>query len=324
MNHLWPENLSTFNAAQLHTLQQQLLPGFQQLLDREKIPHESGIISNFAGLYLPLAAWLAGQHNDQTVIIGINGAQGSGKSTLTNILAELLETGFNKKVTTLSIDDLYKTRRQRQHMAQNIHPLFGTRGVPGTHNIDMGLQLFKDLKQAQLNDDIYIPQFNKVTDDQHKKSDWKKISMPVDIILFEGWCVGALPEHDDTLTLPINALEEKEDPHCIWREYVNQQLAGPYHELFSQIDLLIMLAIPDMKHIFDWRQLQERKLKQTLSGTDSKHDQQLDDNDQLQRFIMHFERITRACLNEMPQRADIVLKLDNQHQVSRVTSRTGQ
>jgi len=315
---LWPDQLDKLEPEQLHALVKQLLPEFIQFLEQEKISASPDLIANFSGFYLPCAAWLADLHQNQTLVIGLNGAQGSGKSTLTGILATLLEKGFNKNVATLSIDDLYKTQEQRQAMAETIHPLFATRGVPGTHDIDMGLQLLSDLKLSEINNDIYIPRFNKLTDDRHTKEQWQKISSPVDIILFEGWCVSATSEHEDVLAEAINTLEENEDPDSTWRHHVNQQLAGPYQELFSHIDILLMLVIPDIKYIYEWRLVQEQKLKQS----DSANDWSIAPDMELEHFIMNFERITRACLKEMPERADIALELDGHHQISKVRTKT--
>ena len=313
---LWPKSVSVLTGEQQKTLQHTLFPVFKQLLREENIPPETALLNQFKAFYLPLSNWLAGQHQHQTLVIGINGAQGSGKSTLTKILARLLEQGFAKHVVSLSIDDLYKTREQRQQMAETIHPLFMTRGVPGTHDVEMGLELFKKLKTTQ-QQQLLLPRFNKAVDDRYQQESWNLINTPVDIILFEGWCVGAIAEDENALITPINQLEATEDPQHCWRQYVNQQLNGPYQTLFSQIDLLIMLQVPDMKQVYQWRALQEQK----LAAIESESKQHIMSRAQMERFIMHYERITRATLNEMPSRADLVIKLNEAHRVSKVNVR---
>jgi D-glycerate 3-kinase len=318
----WPENLQCLEPGQGQALHQRLLPEFVHLLATEKIPATDDMIGRYQELYVPFSAWLAAQHSDNTIVIGINGAQGSGKSTLTRILQLLLDKGFGKRVVSISIDDLYKTRQQRQQMASTIHPLFSTRGVPGTHDIDMGLQLFAALRNAGADTSVLLPRFNKATDDRYPEEQWDRLQLPVDIVLFEGWCVGAMAEDDAALAAPINTLEEQEDPDGAWRSYVNKQLAGPYRQLFANIDLLVMLQIPHMRHVYEWRSLQEKKLQSsaTASGADDSH---VMSDAEIERFIMHYERITRATLTEMPGRADIVLKLDEDHQVAQVTGRSG-
>ncbi len=281
------------------------------------------MMSRYVDLYLPFAAWLSAQLRDGPLVVGINGAQGSGKSTLTHILQMILEKAHARRVVSLSIDDLYKTRAQRQQMADGIHPLFKTRGVPGTHDIDMATQLFARLCSNGTGQDVLLPRFNKASDDRYPQDLWSKVQLPVDIILFEGWCVGAVAEDEASLAVPVNSLEAQEDPECTWRQYANNQLAGPYRQLFAHIDILVMLQIPDIRHVFEWRSLQEQKLQSshaTKQNSDSGHIMSEDD---IARFIMHYERITRATLNEMPSRADIVLKLNEDHLVSQVVAGPG-
>ena len=89
--------------------------------------------------YLPLAERLAKHHDAarRTLLIGVNGSQGSGKSTLASLLVQLLAKNFGLKAVDLSIDDFYLTREARLSLASQIHPLFETRGVPGTHDVTL-------------------------------------------------------------------------------------------------------------------------------------------------------------------------------------------
>jgi D-glycerate 3-kinase len=268
-------------------------------------------------LYLPLAAALAKLANARTdtLIVGVNGAQGSGKTTLCSLLAVLLERGFGLRVASLSIDDLYKTRAERNKLGRELHPLFTTRGVPGTHDVEMGLQVITELSAADAGQQVIIPVFDKAIDDRAPRSAWRVLETPRDIILFEGWCVGALPQESAALQEPVNTLEKVEDPQGIWRGHVNAQLAGDYSRLFAELDLLIMLAIPDMECVFSWRGLQEKKLAAQSPRTQSS---KFMDKTALHRFIMHYERLTRHMLAEMPERADLVLCLDTTHQIDAV------
>ena len=261
-------------------------------------------------IYIPLAACLAGQVYDYraTRIIGVNGAQGSGKSTLCKLLQIVLEEGFAKRVATFSIDDIYLSHAEREELATQVHPLLITRGVPGTHDACLGLQLLTGLRGLEPGRTLDIPAFDKSIDDRLPEEDFRQVTGPIDLVLFEGWCVGARPQRDLTLSVPVNSLERLEDPDQIWRRYVNKQLENDYKRLFSEIDFLIMLKIPGMPSVMEWRSKQERKLAKTSPGG-----HKIMDTAALQRFIMHYERVTRAMLAEMPDRADLVFKL-NQHQ----------
>ena len=266
-------------------------------------------------VYIPLAACLAKQADDYraTRIIGINGAQGSGKSTLCKLLQIVLEEGFAKRVTTFSIDDIYLTHAERETLAEKIHPLLKTRGVPGTHDVGLGLQLLTDLRGIEAGESINIPVFDKSIDDRSAEKDFRQVTGPIDLVLFEGWCVGAKPQRDPALALPVNCLERLEDSDQVWRRYVNDQLENDYKRLFREIDFLIMLEIPEISSVMEWRSKQERKLAKASPGG-----HKIMDTAALQRFIMHYERLTRAMLAEMPDRADLVFKLNRKQQIDGV------
>lgn len=310
---IWPDRASVLSDAQKQSLHEALFVPYQHILHEEAIDASPAMLSLLESLYLPLSAWIAAQHGEQPLVIGINGGQGSGKSTLTRILSGLLSQGFDKKVLSLSIDDLYFGREQRQQLAKKIHPLFVTRGVPGTHDIELAKALFTDLKSRQQKS-VKVPVFDKAIDDQRPASDWKQIQTPVDIVLFEGWCVGSIAQTDDELESAINSLERDEDSDKIWRRYVNEQLAGPYQQLFSQIDVLMMLKVPGMEKVREWRLLQEQKL---MNATENRGSGIMSEAD-INRFIMHYERITQNTLKEMPARANVVMELDDTHRVCHV------
>jgi len=268
--------------------------------------------SSFSSVYLPLAKWINNKYAEKPLIIGINGAQGSGKSTLSKLLARVLKTVFNQSVLHLSIDDLYLSKKNRLCLSNTIHPLLKVRGVPGTHDVELGIKLLNNIKTSK-NKQIKIPVFDKSIDDLLSQNNWRLIENKIDIVLFEGWCVGAEAQSKNELTKSINRLEENEDANLHWRNYVNLQLSNKYKELFSYIDYLIMLQVPDMNSVFEWRSLQENKLKHR--GV--KNNKTMSEKE-IKKFIMYFERITRHCLSEMPDRADVLLKLNKAHQVDSV------
>ena len=97
---------------------------------------------------------------------------------------------------------------------------------------------------------VYAPVFNKVTD--NKKNYKRKISK-VDLLILEGWCVGAKPENNKSLNRPINILEKNADKKKIWRSYVNNQLKSKYSKLFDQLDSLLYLKAKNFKLLKRWR-----------------------------------------------------------------------
>ncbi len=265
---------------------------------------------------VPDALDLVGQMLDERLvmtakrpfILGICGAQGSGKSTLAEGLAQRLrDTGL--RVAVLSLDDLYLTRAERVALARTIHPLLATRGVPGTHDVALGLAVLDGLAAG---DCTLLPRFDKATDDRAPSG--VRIDGPVDVVLFEGWCVGAVAQEASALATPINDLERLQDADGHWRHHVNAALAGEYQHLFRRIDALVLLAAPDFAKVRDWRIEQEEGLRQSLRAAGRSTEGTMDDA-QIASFIQFYERLTRHILAEMPDRADLTLRLDDRRRV---------
>jgi len=294
----------------------------ETLIRQEALP--DSYFSTVRNVILPLAQHIQSLRQDRRrpILVGINGAQGTGKSTLTLFLQALLSELYRVPTASFSIDDLYLTRVQRERLAKEQHPLFVTRGVPGTHDLQLGQQLIARLTWAKADDITAIPLFDKSRDDRAPESSWPVFYGRAEVVLIEGCCVGAQPEEGDALLAPVNPLEENEDAGGAWRGYVNRCLKSEYASFFNQIDCLVMLKAPSMDSVLEWRTLQEHKLR---SKTDDAPDQGTDGeaqptrvmtDDQVARFIMHYERITRACLAEMPARADVLIRVDNNHNFS--------
>lgn len=247
----------------------------------------------------PLADAIARQAAERRpLVVGINGAQGAGKSTLCRFLEALLEQR-GLRAATLSLDDLYLTRAERLALARDEHPLFATRGVPGTHDVALGEAILDALRAGRA---IVLPRFDKAADD--RAPDGTTIEGPVDVVLFEGWCVGAVPQPAAILREPINRLEAEEDPDGTWRCEVNRRLATDYAELFARIDLLVMLKVESFEAVRANRRLQEHKLAARNPTGEA-----LMDDAALDRFLMHYEHLTRWMLQEMPRRADVSIQI---------------
>ncbi len=237
------------------------------------------------------------------LVVGLCGAQGSGKTTLVRALAAALEAE-GVLAATLSLDDLYLTRAERHRLARDVHPLLATRGVPGTHDVTLGLDTIAALERGEA---VPLPRFDKGGDDRAATADWPLAPASTQVLLLEGWCVGARPQAAAELAEPVNALERDEDPEGIWRAYANSALAGSYQDLFARIDLLVLLAAPDWSVVATWREQQEAQLRE-IGGA------RVMNPAEVRRFIQHYERLTRSILTEMPQRADVVVLLDADRQ----------
>jgi len=260
--------------------------------------------------YLPLAAWVESQRQPgEPLFVGINGAQGTGKSTLADIIRLALERGANWRVAVLSIDDFYLTRAERKKLGERIHPLMETRGVPGTHDMQMLASCIGELKNLGPEHSLALPRFDKSRDDRADPETWPLVSGPIDLIILEGWCVGCTPQADGDLQEPINSLERDEDASGKWRRYVNDQIKGHYSDLFASLDALIFLQAPSFDAVYRWRLEQEEQLAAvTLSPA-----AEIMNHKQIARFIQHYERLTKVNLSILLNTADVVLELNENH-----------
>jgi D-glycerate 3-kinase len=263
------------------------------------------IVSPESVLVAAIARALA-EPRKRPLVVGLCGAQGSGKSTV----AAALAAQFPRTVA-LSLDDLYKTRAERAQLGREIHPLFATRGVPGTHDVDLGLATFARLDAGQATP---LPRFDKATDDRIGQASWPIAPDHAELVIFEGWCVGARPQESAALTNAINPLERDQDYDGIWRRHVNETLRGDYQHLFARIDWLALLRAPNWEQVLDWRQEQERALRRSgASGAGVMSDTEV------VTFVSHYERLTRHILEDMPGYADVTLQLDPTRACTEVT-----
>ena len=265
-------------------------------------------IVKFNKFYLPLSKWIYSIYSTDFKVktIGLSGGQGAGKSTITAILKFIFKKQYGLDICIFSIDDFYKTRNERKKMSKNFHPLFLTRGVPGTHDVNLLSKTLENLKKKKFKP-VFIPRFDKSLDDRMKKSKWTKITKRPSIIIFEGWCIGAKHQKNEKLKKSLNFIEKKHDVDLKWRKKVNYELKNRYNKLFNKIDKLIYLKAPSFKYIFKWRLLQEKKLKLTSKN------KEIMSKSKIREFIMFYERITKQMMKDFIKISDLTIFLDEKH-----------
>ncbi len=281
-------------------------------INKQQLP--THYLSTVECYLMPLAAKIAKLklRKKGAMMVGVQGGQGTGKSTLALFTSLVLQTTHHLRTVCLSLDDFYLTKKEREQLSVDVHPLLKTRGVPGTHDIGLASKIIAKLNSMKEGDHVLIPRFDKALDDRKPESEWDRVSGKVDVILFEGWCVSASFEDDSRLKKPINKLESEYDKLGIWRGWVNEHLKHEYPMLFDQLDYLVVLQAPSFDVIYEWRLLQEHKLKASIADTPGNHSGVMED-DQVAHFIQHYERITRSCLKTLPMDADCLFKLDKTH-----------
>ena len=275
----------------------------------EKFSNKDGMIKTYL---IPICFWISKKANKKKpYFVGLAGGQGSGKTTISSIIKIILERYFKLKVFKISIDDFYKTRKERLNLSKKIHPMLLTRGVPGTHDVQMMLNFFKKVKNKNFKN-IKLPNFNKAIDDRFPKKNWYKIKEQPDVIIFEGWCVGAEAELNKTLKKPINSLEKANDQKHVWRNFVNQQLKTKYKKLYSQLNCMIYLKAKNFSLLQKWRLKQEHKL--WLNKKKSSNHKIMSKGDVI-NFMQTYQRITENMFKKMPKYASIILNLNSNHQI---------
>ena len=279
---------------------------------KEKFKNKDQMIKSHI---IPLCFWINKKRKDKkTLLVGLAGGQGTGKTTISTLLRLVLVKYFKLQVFKISIDDFYKTRKERILLSKNKHPLLLTRGVPGTHDIKLMTNLFRKVKKNTFRS-ISIPKFDKSIDDRCKKNSWFKLKKKPDILILEGWCVGARAEGSRSLNRPINVLEKNADKKKIWRSYVNNQLKSKYSKLFDQLDSLLYLKAKNFKLLKRWRLKQEKKLKMK-SGT--KKNSKIMNEREVETFMMTYQRITQNMFKNAPKYSSAVIDLNENHQIKKV------
>ncbi len=237
-------------------------------------------------------------------VFGICGLQGSGKSTLAaQLVAAARQAGL--AAASVSLDDFYLTAAQRRRLARDVHPLLAIRGPPGTHDLDLALETFAALRRGLTRP---LPRFDKAGDDRLAPEHWADTPAPLDLLVFEGWCLGVPAESEEALREPLNPLERDEDPDGRWRRWCNAALARDYPPLWAHVDVLWFLQPRGFETEHAWRGEQERALQAAHPGHTGMDDAALD------RFIQHYERVSRQALRTMPGIADACVALDSERQ----------
>jgi len=264
---------------------------------------------------IPISFWIAKKTNKKKpMIIGLAGGQGTGKTTITSILSLILKKYFKLNVFKISIDDFYKTRSEREKLSKKKHPLLMIRGVPGTHDYRIIYDFFKKIKNKKFIS-LRLPKFDKSKDDRCHKKLWYKINSRPDVIILEGWCVGAKAQKKSQLANSINSLEKTKDQNLVWRKYVNIQLKTRYKNLFKQINEIIYLKANNFKVLQQWRIKQENKLR--ISAKNKKNTKIMNKSDII-NFMQTYQRITQNMFKNAPKYASIIMKLNSNHQINSI------
>lgn len=284
---------------------------FKNFIDQHRLPLSYQQLAET--YFVPLAQQIVQQQltRKQRLLVGINGSQGSGKTTLSQFLVAYLSQVLNCTAVAMSIDDFYLTKAERKHLSRTEHPLLLTRGVPGTHDIELMAQTINTLLTKE--PPFSVPRFFKEIDDRAPIEQWVEIEQTPKVVILEGWCVGCPSQPEVALIEPVNSLEANEDSKGRWRLFANRALEQYQQMIFSQFDQLIMLKAPGFHVVKQWRLEQEEKLMAALN--ENQEQSEIMNAEQIERFIAHYQRISEFGFLAIPQVADVVFELNEQREI---------
>ncbi|MCU0532647.1 MAG: glycerate kinase [Hydrococcus sp. Prado102] len=279
-----------------------------QLCQKSGFKQADTILTTLWQLWLPLAIQLADEKSklERPLIQGILGGQGTGKTTLAQVIILILRH-LSYTTIAVSIDDLYKSYADRQKLLEE-DPRLIWRGPPGTHDVVLGIELLDRVCQCDLSEPILIPRFDKSLWNGAGDRIEPESATQVDIVLFEGWFVGAIPVDASAFENPPPPIITPEDKQ--FAKDTNERLKE-YLPLWERLDRLIVLYPVDYQLSKQWRKEAEKKLKET-SGKEVMSDDEID------RFVDYFWRSLHpelfiTPLTKNPDLVNLVIEIDADH-----------
>jgi D-glycerate 3-kinase len=250
------------------------------------------------------------QQLDRPLVQGILGGQGTGKTTLTQVL-QLVLNHLGYQSACLSIDDFYKTFAERQNLRREDARLIW-RGPPGTHDVDLALQVLDELRYPVTHRPIEIPRFDKSAWNGAGDRTTPDQVQDVDIVMFEGWFVGVRPVPPEQLESLPNPIQTPEDYE--FAKDNNARLKA-YLPLWQRLDRLIVLLPEDYRFSKTWRMEAEHRMK--AKGRTGMTDKQIS------QFVEYFWKALHPEVFILPlahssEWTDLVIEINAQHVPTRV------
>lgn len=299
------ENVSEHLQVRSHLLQS-VYPEFRQLC-QSRFPNSTDLLDTLWDLWIPLALHLAKCRQSQfhPFIQGILGGQGTGKTTLGIVLTLLLKH-LGYQTLSFSLDDLYKTHHDRLQLKEQ-DPRFIWRGPPGTHDVELGIQVLDQLRHPLSDEPVLVPRFDKSL--WHGSGDRiePQAVTNIDIVLFEGWFVGANPVAPSVFeTAPAPIISEADRSFA---RDINSRLHD-YLPLWKRLDSLIVLYPIDYRFSKQWRKQAEQEMR--AAGKPGMSDVEIDQFVDYFWKALHPDLFIRPLV-ETPGAADLVIAIDQNH-----------
>ncbi len=304
-----PENVDEVIKERSHLLKS-VFPAFSQFCQSSLKVEPQQMLQVLWDLWLPLGIKLASQRQqlERPLIQGILGGQGTGKTTMSKVLSLILDQ-LGYRTVSLSLDDLYKTYSDRLLLTQQ-DPRLIWRGPPGTHDVDLGLNVLDKIRQLQ--SPVMVPRFDKSAFGGAGDRTTPEMVTNIDIVLFEGWFVGVQPINADIFdTAPPPILTDED--RAFARD-MNLRLHD-YLPLWERLDSLIVLYPTDYRCSLEWRkQAEQQMIAAGKSGMS---------NAEIEQFVNYFWRSLHPELFIKPlvkdaTAVDLVIEIHADHSFGEV------
>jgi D-glycerate 3-kinase len=263
-------------------------------------------------LWLPLSLRLQQKQQNfgRPFVQGILGNQGTGKTTLCVMVQRILQ-GLGCSCVSISLDDLYKTYAERQQL-QEVDPRLVWRGPPGTHDVALGIQVLEQLRHGNRKQ-IAIPRFDKSAYEGAGDRCEPEIVSSVDVVLFEGWCVGMRPVDEEVFNDAPPPIDTPED--VVFAKDMNRWLQT-YVPLWEQLDSLLVLYPQDYRWSEQWRQEAEQKMREQGKGGMS--------DAEIREFVAYFHRSLHPeiFLPPLLEEAEVVVEIDHNRAINTIRTKT--
>ncbi len=271
---------------------------------------------NLWRLWLPLSLELIGESQklNRPLIQGILGGQGTGKTTLGQVL-KLILAKANSSLISLSLDDLYKTYLERQEL-QITDPRLIWRGPPGTHDIELGINVLDSLRDLPNNPQpIAIPRFDKSLWNGAGDRVSPEMVSEADIVLFEGWFVGVKPIDPCRFSdAPYPIITERDRQFAL---DMNEKL-GEYLPLWQRLDQLIILDPIDYQLSKKWRQHAEQEM--IAKGKSGMTDGEINQFVEYFWKALHPELFIKPLI-EKGENVNLVIEINADHSLGKIYSK---
>jgi D-glycerate 3-kinase len=217
--------------------------------------------------------------------------------------------GYN--ALSLSLDDLYKTYRDRQILKQH-DPRLIWRGPPGTHDVELGLTVLDKIRSCEL--PVSVPRFDKSAYNGAGDRTTPEIVTNADIVLFEGWFVGVRPIDPSAFDHPPSPILTPEDQ--AFARDINDKLRD-YLPLWERLDSLIVLYPTDYRFSLEWRQQAERQM--IALGKPGMTESEVEQFVKYFWCSLHPELFIKPLI-ESPTLVDLVIEINSDHSFGKILS----